>query len=399
MSNTQTRSEDGERGVTAVYCRVSKKSGNSRESGDSLANQAELAMRWIGQDAGLRGGEIRYFQDDGYTGTNMKRPAVQKALAGIFCGKIQALVVKDFSRLSRNHLQLSELLELILPGYPVRVISIADGYDSARSTYNMDSAIKNLFYEYYCRDISHKTREALYGKSREGIYAAGRVPYGYRRDRQGRLEIVEEEALLVRKIYELSCQGESCPSIAAYMNQSGGGGTNRRVWQAAAVWRILHDPVYAGNDVWHRYENRYRDGFITEAVPRSGWYLQKNKRLAVISPEIYMENKRRHPFPAADGHKKRPRHIFHGLTKCGWCGRALCRAEKESDLLICKTDRQKNKISCDRLLQICKRVFTRRLEMENLEMNEEIFLRIFISKIVVKGSEIRICAKVTVANT
>ena len=246
MSNTQTRSEDGESGVTAVYCRVSKKSGNSRESGDSLANQAELAMRWIGQDAGLRGGEIRYFQDDGYTGTNMKRPAVQKALAGIFCGKIQALVVKDFSRLSRNHLQLSELLELILPGYPVRVISIADGYDSARSSYNMDSAIKNLFYEYYCRDISHKTREALYGKSREGIYAAGRVPYGYRRDRQGRLEIVEEEALLVRKIYELSCQGESCPSIAAYMNQSGGGGTNRRVWQAAAVWRILHDPVYAG---------------------------------------------------------------------------------------------------------------------------------------------------------
>ena len=63
MSNTQTRSEDGESGVTAVYCRVSKKSGNSRESGDSLANQAELAMRWIGQDAGLRGGEIRYFQD------------------------------------------------------------------------------------------------------------------------------------------------------------------------------------------------------------------------------------------------------------------------------------------------------------------------------------------------
>ena len=112
-----------------------------------------------------------------------------------------------------------------------------------------------------------------------------------------------------------------------------------------------------------------------------------------------MENKRRHPFPAADGHQKRPSHIFHGLTKFVCCGRALFRAAKGSGLLICKTDRQKNKISCDRLLQICKRVFTRRLEMENLEMNEEIFLRIFISKIVVKGSEIRICAKVTVANT
>lgn len=92
MSNTQTRSEDGESGVTAVYCRVSKKSGNSRESGDSLANQAELAMRWIGQDAGLRGGEIRYFQDDGYTGTNMKRPAVQKHSPAFFVEKYKLLL-------------------------------------------------------------------------------------------------------------------------------------------------------------------------------------------------------------------------------------------------------------------------------------------------------------------
>ncbi len=182
------------------------------------------------------------------------------------------------------------------------------------------------------------------------------------------------------------------------MNQSGGGGTNRRVWQAAAVWRILHDPVYAGNDVWHRYEKQIPDGFITRQCRGVGGIYRKISGLRSISPEIYMENKRRHPFPAADGHKKRPRHIFHGLTKCGWCGRALCRAEKGSDLLICKTDRQKNKISCDRLLQICKGLLQGGWKWKS-GMNEEIFLRIFISKIVVKGSEIRICAKVTVANT
>ena len=89
--------------VVAVYCRVSK-----REEGESrsIENQRCLARDKIAQDEVLSQYRICYFSDDGYTGTNMNRPAVKKFLAGIFSGKIQALVVKDFSRLFKDDLVL-----------------------------------------------------------------------------------------------------------------------------------------------------------------------------------------------------------------------------------------------------------------------------------------------------
>ena len=110
--------------VVAVYCRVSK-----RDQSTSIDNQIDLARNYIRQDIGLSGFRVCVFEDEGYTGTNMNRPAVKKLLAGIFLGKIQAMVIKDFSRLSRDHLILAELLEMVFPRYPLRVVSIADRYD------------------------------------------------------------------------------------------------------------------------------------------------------------------------------------------------------------------------------------------------------------------------------
>ena len=92
---------------TAIYVRLSKEDIVAAQSGresNSITNQKQLILDFLKDKPEFNIVSIRI--DDGYTGTNMKRPAVQKALAGIFCGKIQALVVKDFSRLSRNHLQL-----------------------------------------------------------------------------------------------------------------------------------------------------------------------------------------------------------------------------------------------------------------------------------------------------
>ncbi|RHV04805.1 hypothetical protein DXB96_07490 [Clostridium sp. OM07-10AC] len=172
--------------VVAVYCRVSK-----REEGESrsIENQRCLARDKIAQDEVLSQYRICYFSDDGYTGTNMNRPAVKKLLAGIFSGKIQALVVKDFSRLSRDHLVLAELLENIFLRYPVRVISIADHFDSDHDRPGLENGIKNLFYEYYCRDISNKTKKALQVKRQNGKGRTGKCPFGYERDPQGQLMI------------------------------------------------------------------------------------------------------------------------------------------------------------------------------------------------------------------
>ena len=246
-----------EQNIVAIYVRVSKKD-TEESAGQSLENQIALAKEWIAGDASLREMEIRVYCDEGYTGTNMDRPAVKMMLASIFMGKIQAIVVKDVSRLSRNHLQLSELLEVVFVRYPVRVVAISEAYDSfGQSRAGLGEGIKSIFYEYYCRDISRKTKKSLEAKKESGQYAVGKLPFGYRRDGREGWKICEEEAEQIRRIFEMSLRGENCASIADIMNQASEG----REWKASAVWRILHNPVYTGARVWHKYENCFRDGF------------------------------------------------------------------------------------------------------------------------------------------
>ena len=372
--------------VLAVYCRVSKGDGSQSKSID---NQILLAKNWIGRDEASAHCALRIFEDDGYTGTNMNRPAVQKMLAGIFLGKIQALVVKDFSRLSRNHLVLAELLETVFPRYPVRVVSIGDNYDSDYDHPDLENGIKNLFYEYYCRDISNKTKRALRAKRQKGGARPGKCPYGYEKDPGGKLVVKQREAETVCRIYRLCIGGRNCPRIAELLNQE----TDDRRWSASAVWQILHDPVYMGVDPWHKSESQYRNGFVRVGIPRDMWRINENSHQAIISRKMYEEAGKWYPEKENGGAKRRGRHLYHGLTKCGICGKALCRHSSDSNLLICKKDAKKIRIPIAGLSKMICGIFG--IESEKYL---EIFLRIFIRRIIVSNGNIRIQLKVIVEN-
>lgn len=386
-----------EQNIVAIYARVSKKNA-SEEAGQSLENQIALAREWIAQDASLREMEIKVYRDEGYTGTNMDRPAVKMLLAGIFMRKIQALVVKDFSRLSRNHLHLSELLEVVFVRYPVRVIAISEAYDSfGESRAGLGEGIKSIFYEYYCRDISRKTKKSLEAKKENGQYAVGRLPFGYRRDSGGSWRICEEEAGQIRRIFGMSLQGQSCASIARLMNKASVG----REWKASDIWRILHNPVYAGVRVWHKYENRFQNGFCSESVPREEWRTEKMCHPAIISEQHYALIQRIHPHTAGYGSKKGRRHLFHGITKCGYCGRALCRHRRRAGILVCRENHGEAsvQVALDILWEICRELFAGqkadgRWKQYDGNMEKELYLRCFIQRIRVEDDKIWIESKV-----
>ena len=375
--------------VVAVYCRVSK-----REEGESrsIENQRCLARDRIAQDEVLSQYRICYFSDDGYTGTNMNRPAVKKLLAGIFSGKIQALLVKDFSRLSRDHLVLAELLENIFLRYPVRVISIADHFDSDHDRPGLENGIKNLFYEYYCRDISNKTKKALQVKRQNGKGRTGKCPFGYERDPQGQLMINPVEAEIVRKIFDLCLEQKNCPEIAEQMAKE----NNMRRWSAAVVWRMLHDPVYVGQDLWHKSESIYRNGFVRVELPKEKWNVRDKSHPAIIDREVYEKIKTRYPETGGENKKRRKRHMFHGITKCGMCGMALCRHRNRAGLLICNKHPEQVQIAISCLWKILREIFD--LNNENNEKSSRIFMKIFVQKIFVDGRNIRIQAKVIIEN-
>lgn len=381
-------------GAAAIYCRVSRKDSMECGESQSIHNQMELAWKAVQQEDELCSRELLYFCDDGYTGTNMNRPAVQKMLAGIFMGKIQALVVKDFSRLSRNHLELAELLEVVFPRYQVRVVSIADHYDSRKGPPGMQEALKNIFYEYYCRDISRKTKNALRAKRECGEGRPGRVPYGYRRGADGKLTVDAQEAERIRQIYEMSIQGEACSRIARKMENRETDG--KKKWYASTVWRILHDPVYMGTETWHKYENRYRDGFVTVRIPEQEWKKRKEAVPEIISEKMFQKSQDMHPLNHDLCGKKGKRHLFHGITKCGYCGSALCRHRTQKELLVCDGDHEENRIGTAALLSVCRWIFGMPDDPETAVGEMEIFLKLFVKKICVKQGKIRILAKVII---
>lgn len=134
-----------------------------------------------------------------------RRPAYERLLAAVLMGRVKVLVVKDFSRLSREYLVLARLREQVMPECQVRLVSLGDGYDSddyksAGFCGGLDISFRELFYEYYCHDISRKVKGALWAKNERGDYVSAKVPYGYRKV-NGSLKIQPEEAKALRFLF------------------------------------------------------------------------------------------------------------------------------------------------------------------------------------------------------
>lgn len=337
-----------------IYLRISKADRVQRKGNlpsESIEHQLALIRQWLATDPQLRDRHQIIFADDGYSGLREDRPAYEKLLAQIIQGKLCALIVKDFSRLSRDHLVLSEWREELIPELGLILVSIGDGYDSRSETMQeLGMSFRSIYYEYYCRDISKKVKLALRAKKESGEYAVARVPVGYRRQKEtGEWKICEAEAQMIRQIYEMAAAGMSCVRIAEQWKKD-----------SARIWSILHNPVYVGCQVWHKYENRIGRTKRTAPVQRSDWEVREGKHPAIISPELYervqrMGEKR----GASETGIRRKRHLFHGLTKCLDCGRALCMDRRRKGILCCNhcSTKEEKRIPVEELRVLCLKQF------------------------------------------
>jgi len=150
----------------AVYIRISMADedvGEGKAESNSVANQRKLINRFLDQHKELSGHTRTEFCDDGFTGTNMDRPAFQEMMKQVKAGMFSVICVKDFSRFSRDYIEIGDCLECLFPFLGVRFISINDGYDSADykgTTGGMDMVIRNIVYAAYSKDLSIKTTSA-----------------------------------------------------------------------------------------------------------------------------------------------------------------------------------------------------------------------------------------------
>ena len=340
---------------TAFYARISKADKRSSSISNSIKNQTGILYNAITvlnpgneNDINKNRESIQVFIDDGYSGRSARRPAFRKMLAKAVLGEIDTILVKDFSRFSREHILMSEFLEQVFPEKGIRFISVADCYDSTKNNTSLSTSFKSLFNEYYCKDISHKVKSVLSAKKEAGSYCMANVPFGYNKDSymdNGIVYINSSEAAIVQKIFMLAAGGKNCREIADILN-SGGFFAGRKYseWHSSYIWSIINNPFYTGTRVWHKYESGIK-------LPKECWKTGAGKHSAIVDMELY--NK------AGQGTSKSSpkgrRHIFHGITKCKICHKALCAGRRKKEFLCCNQCQpgELKKIKTDTLFEIC----------------------------------------------
>lgn len=381
--------------LAGVYIRLSREDGDKEES-DSVGNQRRLLTDYIRTQTDLQfGGE---YVDDGYTGTDFRRPAFSRMIRDIENGRINCVVVKDLSRFGRDYIDTGRYLERYFPEKGVRFIAVSEQIDSLKQAYDMLLPVRNIFNEQYARDISGKVQAAVRTKQKAGEFIGAFACYGYRKspENKNRLQVDDYAAGIVQRIFGLYIRGCSKQEIAGILNQEGvlcpaeykrvlglsyynPNRQEKACWTYASVNSILHREIYVGNMVQGTKHQCLRGR--QKNVEPDKWIIVKNTHEPVIDRATWEKAqellRRRMRRPA----EKAERNPFAGFVVCGDCGRSMVRNSWQRsdgsrvDVLYCGTYKRYGKefcsahaLPCKDLEEIIKRDFNTLLEKtENLK--------------------------------
>ena len=286
---------------------------------------------------------IQHFSDDGYSGTNFNRPAFNSLLTEIEAGRVGTVIVKDMSRFGRNYLQVGFYTEMMFPKKNVRFIAVNNGVDSANPADNDFTPFLNIMNEWYAKDTSKKIKAVFKAKMRDGKRVSGAVPYGYYRKPEDKqtLYVDEASASVVRRIFQLACDGMGATAIAdtlsedkvlipsAYARQNHPEDcqcTNYHdpyTWNATTVGYILNRREYLGHTVLGKTT---RDNFKTKRkriVNEDELLVFYNTHEAIIDQETYDKAQRMRKRVSPRRNSEKPVHRLSGLLYCADCGSRL----------------------------------------------------------------------------
>ena len=331
---------------TALYERLSRDDEMQGES-NSIVNQKRYLEEYA-QAQGFK--NIRHFTDDGYSGTNFKRPGFQKMIAAIEAGEIDVVCVKALSRFGRDYLKVGFYTEIMFPEKGVRFIAINNSVDSANPTENDFTPFLNIMNEWYAKDTSNKIRTIFRSRMQDGKRCSGAIPYGYRRDPEDKnhLLIDEEAAKVVRRIYQMVIDGMGSQAIAnqltadnvlipsAYLEQSEHGESRNHSyhdpcrWNCTAVSYILDKQEYMGHTVLGKTicEN-FKTKKRRKARPDE-LIIFENTHEPIIDAETWhlvQKLRRRTRRKLANGSYS---HRLSGLVYCADCGKRLSYSSPQS---------------------------------------------------------------------
>lgn len=276
------------------------------------------------------------FLDEGYSGGDLDRPALSRLRDAARKGEIELVLVYDPDRLARklaHQIILAEELEKARVRLEF-ITTPTDNTPEGRMFFNL----KGVFAEYEKEKIRERTLRGRRQKAREGFIVGGRTPYGYRyvgkpEGEEGRYVVHEEEARVVRLIFQWIMEGLSVRAIVTRLNNLAIRPQRGLRWGRSSVHRILGNQAYAGTSYFNRRERteplhpRIRDPHrrnkktALRVRPASEWIPIKVP--AIVDPDIFeraAEQLKRNA-SLLSGQNTRYFYLLRGLLRCGRCGR------------------------------------------------------------------------------
>lgn len=321
-----------------IYIRLSEADeGKSYESeSESVLNQRNILMNFIKEKGFIL---VDEYVDDGYSGTTFDRPGFQRLIEDIKAKRINLVIVKDLSRLGRDHILTGYYVETFFPENGIRFISMLEGYDNAINQASNDSATW-LFAcnDYYSKQNSIKIRNVLNDKRRNGKFIGSAPSYGYLRDPNDKGHLIPdpEYAWVVKKIFDMAYNGVGLSEITTYLNDnniktpsslkrknSNSKAKYNPMWTISSVKKILKNQMYVGDMVQSVQTKVSYKSKKKKSLPKSNWDIGKNTHEPLVDRFIFESVQNNIKRTTKTTITKREKRLFENLLYCKECGNTL----------------------------------------------------------------------------
>lgn len=338
----------------AAYLRLSSDDGDKSES-NSITNQKNIIKKFISDNKDLN--LVKFYIDDGYSGTTFDRPDFKEMLNDIIKEKVNAVIVKDLSRLGRNYIEVGNYIDGFFPKYGIRFIALNDNVDSVNDPKSVNNVIvpfKNLMNDEYARDVSNKVRNVLDNKKENGKFIGSVAPFGYIKDPNNKHNFIVDKkaAKIVKKIFEMILNGKSKKEVIDELNRleiptpsiykieekmyNYEIKDKMKKWNTKKLDKILKNSSYTGELVQGKRKRiSYKVHKDVEVNPDE-WIIIKNHHKAIISQADFDKVQELLYERTIRVKKNKEYDLFAGHLRCSECGNNLTlRKSKGKEYYYC----------------------------------------------------------------
>ena len=323
-----------------IYIRLSQEDKDKKYESDSesVINQKELLRSFVKKN---NFNLVKEYVDDGYSGTDFERPGFKKMLEDINNKKINCVIVKDLSRLGRDHVMTGYYIETFFPENNIRFISILESYDSFKNQASNDSSTFIIACnDYYSKQNSVKIRNVLNEKRKSGKFVGSLPCFGYMRDPDDKGHLIPnpETAPIVKDIFKWRADGIGPTEIANRLNKekvptpSGYKKTNyssrlidRENWNISTVKKILCNRIYTGDLVQHTQTKANYKSKKKIALDEKLWIIVENTHEALVDKDTfnYVNTLRKRNTRNYEVKTNREKRLLEGKLFCKECQNRL----------------------------------------------------------------------------